>query len=420
MNINTAKLFMFVACILTMSVSALSAAEKATPVGPEGMAVYTPPSPLPEGKHGDLIWASEIKTDVPGARAWKILYHSTDIHDNKMPVSGMVIAPIGKAPAKGRPVVSWAHGTSGIPNSCAPSLVDNPARDANFYFLSNGSGAYDFGIPSLTQMIKEGYVVTATDYNGLGAPGVHQYLIGPSAARNALDAILAAGQIVEAGAGKDAVVMGWSQGGQAAIWAGQIANYVTTDTKVRGVVALAPVNALEQIKAFDSTVASGKALSPVSTAERMMAWYATTVVFPELKLSDVMTPFGIEFFTEASKYQCAHHMADSANYIQPFKGPVALAKPLNQDKWIKRYEQISLGNVPAQAPIAVYQGDEDAALAPVATDAYVKKACAGGAMVSYTRYAKTDHITLSGRAQKDFLGWIRDRFADKPAPSTCN
>ncbi len=97
-------------------------------------------------------------------------------------------------------------------------------------------------------MIAAGYVVTATDYSGLGAPGFHQYLVVPTAARNALDAVVAAQQIPEARAGKQAVVFGWSEGGQAAIWAGQIADYVADSAKILGAAALAPVNALEQAR----------------------------------------------------------------------------------------------------------------------------------------------------------------------------
>ena len=68
------------------------AGEKSAPEVPKGKTVYDAPDPLPPGKHGDLIWATEIKTEIPGARAWKILYRSTDIHDVAVPVSGMVIA----------------------------------------------------------------------------------------------------------------------------------------------------------------------------------------------------------------------------------------------------------------------------------------------------------------------------------------
>jgi pimeloyl-ACP methyl ester carboxylesterase len=393
--------------------------EKSAPKVPEGRSVYDAPDPLPPGKHGDLIWATEIKTDIPGARAWKVLYRSTDIHDVVVPVSGLVIAPTSKAPSGGRPVVSWAHGTTGIARNCAPSMVDNPAKDATFYTLPDSADRMNAGIPGLTQMISAGYVVAATDYNGLGAPGFHQYMIGPTAARNVLDIAVAAQHVPQAGAGKRVVVLGWSQGGQAAVWAAQLADYVADLTQVMGAAALAPVNALEQIEIQKRMVAEGKKLPGITSSETIMAWYAMAVTFPDLQLSDVLTPFGIDFIKESGKCQCSHHMGASLAYMQNRKGTATRPDPQNQGAWLKRIEQMALGNVPAKVPIAIYQGDDDPEIFPAATEAYVKKACASGTTISYNHYSDTDHVRIPTRSQADFLSWIADRFAGKPAASSC-
>jgi hypothetical protein len=82
-------------------------------------------------------------------------------------VSGVVIVPDGPAPAGGRPTVAWAHPTTGIENQCAPSR-------AQVFFRS---------IQGLQDMLSRGYVVTATDYPGLGTPEIHPYLVGVSEAR---------------------------------------------------------------------------------------------------------------------------------------------------------------------------------------------------------------------------------------------
>jgi Secretory lipase len=73
----------------------------------------------------------------------------------------------------------------------------------------------------------------------------------------------------------------------------------------------------------------------------------------------------------------------------------------------------------AQVPVAVYQGGEDMDLAPAATEANVKTACAAGTAVSFTRYQGIDHVRLPAGAKSGFLTWIGDRFAGKPAPATC-
>ena len=112
-------------------------------------------------------------------------------------------------------------------------------------------------------------------------------------------------------------------------------------------------------------------------------------------------------------------MGQSLDYMQKRKGAATRPDPQNQEAWLKRIEQMALGNIPAQVPIAVYQGDDDPTIFPAATEAYVKKGCASGATILYSHYADTDHLRIPGRAQQDFLKWISDRFAGKPAPTSC-
>ena len=98
---------------MVFAVAPVSAAPKESPrKAPTGRAFYTPPQPLPEGAPGKLIWSAPFKA-IPGAQAWKILYHSRAVDGSDVAVSGVVVAPTDAAPAGGRPVISWAHGTRG-------------------------------------------------------------------------------------------------------------------------------------------------------------------------------------------------------------------------------------------------------------------------------------------------------------------
>ena len=47
----------------------------------------------------------------------------------------------------------------------------------NQYFLLTGNSYTDFGLPAMAAFIKAGYVIVATDYQGLGGGGKHQYRI---------------------------------------------------------------------------------------------------------------------------------------------------------------------------------------------------------------------------------------------------
>ena len=384
-------------------------------------SVYNYTDTLPLGKHGDLLLSTEFKTNIPNARAWKILYRSTDIHNNPVLSTGMLIAPTGKVALGKRPVVSFAHGTTGIAPICAPSSIEDPATDPQMYFYASTDSRkiMDTGIPGLSKMIAAGYVVVATDYSGLGAPGLHQYLVGPTAARNTLDAIAAAQKLSASGSGTKAVVIGWSEGGQAAVWSAEIADYAV-NTELLGVVALAPVNAAEQLKIERQVTASGKKLPAMTDTETLMAQYASAKTFSDLQLSDVFTPFGIEFMDEASKHQCSKQMSQSMQYMAGQKGPLSRSDPQNQEAWLKRTEQMGLGNQIAKVPVAIYQGDDDPTIFPAATGAYIKKACANGSNVTYRHYPKTDHLGVVFAAESDYLSWIANRFSNKRATNECH
>ena len=105
------------------------------------------------------------------ASAFKVSVPLVGLRDEPIAVSGVVVVPAGPAPAGGRPVVAWAHPTTGVARHCAPSLVPE--------VLS--------WIPGLDAMLARGFVVAATDYPGLGTVGPHPYLIGRSEGRAVLE-----------------------------------------------------------------------------------------------------------------------------------------------------------------------------------------------------------------------------------------
>jgi hypothetical protein len=135
------------------------------------------------GFAGKRISAEAMAGAPEGARAYRVLYWSTGLDGKRVEVSGVVIAPRGSPPPGGRPVVAWAHPTTGVVCRCAPSL-------ARVFFAS---------IQGLGAMLDPSYVVAATDYPGLGTPEVHPYLVGTSEAHAVLDSVRAYGVIRRAG-----------------------------------------------------------------------------------------------------------------------------------------------------------------------------------------------------------------------------
>jgi hypothetical protein len=77
-------------------------------------------------------------------------------------VSGTISIRPGQPPADGWPVLSWAHGTTGVADICAPSR-DAPGHPSHIY--------NQLADATLNQWVKRGWVVSKTDYEGLGTPG---------------------------------------------------------------------------------------------------------------------------------------------------------------------------------------------------------------------------------------------------------
>src|SRR5947209_5919746 len=120
--------------LLLASVLAIAGAGTAYAVqrGPAGRAFYTPPRHLPGSRPGDLIRWRPLTTGarLPSAsRNLLVLYRSTALNGRAIAVSGTVAIPKGKPPKHGWPVISWAHGTAGFGDPCAPSL-DGPGHHA--------------------------------------------------------------------------------------------------------------------------------------------------------------------------------------------------------------------------------------------------------------------------------------------------
>ena len=116
------------------------------------------------------VWP-QVGGALASAKAYRTLYRSTGLNGEPIAVSGAIIFPAGPPPRSGRNVIAWAHPTTGVVERCAPTLLPDLSET----------------ILGLTEMLARGYVIAATDYEGLGGAGMHPYLIGVSEARSVLD-----------------------------------------------------------------------------------------------------------------------------------------------------------------------------------------------------------------------------------------
>ncbi|MGH9211056.1 MAG: lipase family protein [Acidimicrobiales bacterium] len=217
----------------------------------EGTDFYAVPDPLPGGPPGTLLRCQPVAAadgSIAGAVVWRIMYLSRSLQGEPIAVTGVALVPTSEPPVGGRPLVTMGHGTAGIADRCAPS------RQADV-------------VAALVQRccpphepVRAGYLVVVSDYEGLGTPGRHPYLVGESEGRSMLDAAKAARQLPDADAQDRLAVFGYSQGGHAALWAQQIAAEWAPRLEVVGTVAGAPVTELPAIYAALGSLSDAKLL----------------------------------------------------------------------------------------------------------------------------------------------------------------
>lgn len=392
----------------------------------------------PEGKLGQIIKQEKISTPVQGAQAWRIAYISSDMNDKKTISTGLVVAPIGVAPAGGRPIISWSHGTTGNAQSCGPSQVENPARTLNQYFLVNGDSWTDYGLPSLEQFIKDGYIVVGTDYQGLGGGGRHQYAVAKTNGRDAINAARAAGSLKETGASKKTLLIGWSQGAGSTVGASSQKSYIEQkgtaydNLDMVGFVAMAiPDLAMYQPKTLDEAgaakmvtdFAQAWSVDSFAFAHMSMNLWGTQAAFPDtLKLSDIFTDEGAKMLDQVYLNKCVHVSTDTINfnYGSSYKS-LLRAQPKNTMAWAKAIIDGSVDNsAKPVAPVLILYGNKDTTLPPVMGEYYRKKVCALGGNVARVQLpGDQNHFTTPPVSVPFYLPWIKDRLAGKPASNGC-
>ena len=176
-----------------------------------------------------------------------------------MPVSAVVLVPDGKPPARGWPVIAWAHEFRGAARQCAPSLMKNL-----------GAG------PILAMYANLGYAVVATDYSGLGADSGKPVLDMQSNALDVMYSVLAARAAVKE-IGPKWIALGLFEGGMAAVAESESE---VRDPNYLGSVATSGVaDAQEAYQRF----AQG-------SSNRMLLVLASTVkaLDPEFQVSDML------------------------------------------------------------------------------------------------------------------------------------
>ncbi|MFM9152078.1 MAG: lipase, partial [Methylocystis sp.] len=124
---------LFLICLMSLTPTSLYAASLQTPLSPFYAQLQ---SISAKGPLGQIVRKETVATHIPNAEAWRIAYISSDLLDRKTVSTAVLVAPKGKAPKEGRPIIAWAHGTTGTAQNCGPSQVIDPAKTLNQYFMT--------------------------------------------------------------------------------------------------------------------------------------------------------------------------------------------------------------------------------------------------------------------------------------------
>lgn len=378
--------------------SSALAAHTAVRRGPAGLRFYTPPRHSTAGRHGSVIWARRLtgSAALTGAATNElVLYRSVGDHGQPVAVSGTVSLPPGRAPKGGWPVITYDHGTTGIADVCAPSM-DSPTSPVH--------GAIDYAYPLLNSWLKAGWAVVRTDYQGLGTPGVHPYLIGVSEAHSTLDMVSAA-RAVEPSIGSRVIISGHSQGGQAALWAAALAAKWTPQLHVRGTVAFAPVSHLaEQTKAIGSV--NTTSLSGLAA----MILRGIDVGDPALHLSALLSPQAAALYPQTLT-RCLPQLdqPDSFGSLPTSQLPRSGANLAPVEAALTRLADPDSLHI--RTPVLIEQGTADTTVFPAFTQSLETELTALKDPVTLRTYAGVTHGGVVVAAAADSASWIRARLA---------
>jgi len=384
---------------------------------------------------GSLLAAESVASTVPGSKAWRLAYVSSDGANRPTIATALIAIPDAPARAGGRRLVAWAHGTTGTARRCGPSQDAVPAQPLNQYLLSTGTTWSDVGLPAMETLISRGYVIVATDYQGLGGPGDHQYAQPVTNGRDVINALRAARVFKPAQAGEDAIVYGWSQGGGATIGAAGQEEYAKSKQGVApinilGFVAMAPEDAGIQIPAGINTEAEASKLVQALNQQfsnnifnfthlSMMYWGLASAE-PGLSLADLFTPEATTHVNQIMRRKCIHELSASFSYsygntYQKMLKPT----PSNSLAWVKAIQQQSPGLKP-MAPVVIYWGNQDDVVPPVMHQLYFEAACKQGAVMSRIELpGNNTHFTTPAASEPFYLAWMDDRFNGKPVRNGC-
>ncbi|MBP1161295.1 pimeloyl-ACP methyl ester carboxylesterase [Rhodococcus sp. PvR044] len=346
---------------------------------------------------GSVVSSEELPHDrwLPGtATASLLTYWSQGPQDKPMLSTGAVYLPEGTPPEGGWPVISYAHGTTGVADQCAPS-VNPPSERA---------------VTHLGHWLAQGYAVVATDYLGLGTPGVHPYLDGRSAAHSVIDMVRAA-RAVTPELSKKWVATGQSQGGHATLFTANIATRYAPELDYRGAVSTSAPSNIEMLlplggPAFPKLPLKGTTVYIANVLDGLRA------ARPDVDIDSYLSPLGRSILADVETSIC---YGDARTKYADVGIGQLLSRSVDTPEFIDAVRSIL--TVPTSGydrPLLIAQGQQDMDVPIPLTLKLVADLTANGVEFAFRTYP-TDHGGTVAASVPDSTPFIAKLFAgEKP------
>lgn len=379
-----------------ISIALLAVAITPIATASSSASFYEPPAPLPAGAPGDVIRSEPVRINyLPGVKAWRVLYRSTTATGEPTAVSGMIITPARMRP--GAPLVGIAPGFPGMDDRCAPSRT-----------LPGGASSET---PLMVPLLQRGYALAITDYEGLGTPGDHRYVVGASEAHAMLDAMRAARRLPAAGIDPTAraAVSGYSQGGHAAMFTAELQPEYAPDVPLAGVAAGGLPADFNAIARFLDGGWFSQLFSAVA-----VAYHAA---YPEIELDGLLTPRGHAAVEEVRR-DCLVDIVTSRRAFTRLSR-LTLRSPLTDPAWQRRFAENRAAERRPPMPLLLYHSRADQGLPFKQAEEAKDRYCALGATVTWREYLRTEHALGFLVAIPRTVRWLDARLRGDAVEGTC-
>ena len=343
------------------------------------------------------------RTPLSGVSTRQLLYRSTTALGEPTAVTGTLLVPTRPWTGPGtRPLVSYAVGTRGIGDDCAPSKT-----------LAQG---LDYEGGYILQMLNRGWAVAVSDMEGLGTAGDHTYMVGRSQGRAVLDMARAALALPESELAPDTPVgiIGYSQGGASAGWAAQLAPTYAPELNLVGVAASGVPADLE--------VVAARAEGSVHIALVLITALGLDAAYPELDLDSYLNDRGNDLVERGRRF-CFTSLDGISTFLSVAGTRtddfVSGANPLTSGPWRSRLEENRLGGTAPEVPVMLGHGQRDTWIPFSQAERLRNEWCASGANVTWTVYPFADHVLGILANAEPSLAFIGDRFRGRTTRGDC-